>query len=397
MVLSKKAVLEVQELSRRAEVLARGSASQRKEADVLCQRINTIKQIGMSSDETRVLYADALVDETRGGSAEVTEKRHRAAFDKYARGGGDAELRNFEAGTQSLAATLGTEGGFFVPFAYDDTVYEAMAQVDPVMDRNVVGFTMTPTPSLQPSQISGYDLSSITGQLIGESTQQTPQAIPTVAGGILNANKIFKASMAASLESIEDVPDFTTKVIRAGSVALARKVGQSVMSGRGGTDITGISQSISTTLSNATAGKLTLSDLLNFYFAVNVFYRKSPKAGWLFSDSVYKLVRAAVDGQGRPLIDVIDDKEMLLGRPIFVSPSLGAGYSSIGVQGALIFGDLSHILVRASRPTMTLSFEQAEADITTGQGMYIFRMRADASYFDPSSGATPPLVQAAIS
>jgi hypothetical protein len=86
-----------------------------------------------------------------------------------------------------------------------------------------------------------------------------------------------------------------------------------------------------------------------------------------------------------------------MGEPVYVSPSLATAYSSIGLTGALVFGDLSHIIVRASWPTFQPSFEQAEADITKGEAIYIFRFRADALVFDPSGGVTPPLILAAVS
>lgn len=272
-----------------------------------------------------------------------------------------------------------------------------MSQVDPVMDPSVVGFTMTPGATLQPIQIPGYDLSTITGALIGETVQQTPQLIPTVSDGVLQNTKIFKASFAASWEALTDIPDFPTKIVRAGSVALARKIGQSVMSGHGGADISGITQSLSATLSNGTAGKITLADINNWYFAVNKLYRASPKCGRLVTDGCYKFLRAAVDTSGRPLLNVAKDDALLMGKPVHVSPSLATLYSSIGLQGALIFGDLSYLIVRASRPTFQLSFEGSLADITKGEGEYIFRCRADASLFDPSGGANPPLMMAAIS
>jgi HK97 family phage major capsid protein len=112
---------------------------------------------------------------------------------------------------------------------------------------------------------------------------------------------------------------------------------------------------------------------------------------WLMNDAVYKFVRSAVDNSGRPLLNVVDDQELLLGKPVYVSPSLATIYSSLGLTGAIIFGDLSSIVVRASRPTFQRSIEQSQVDITKGEALYIVRCRADAAFFDPSSGITPPL------
>jgi len=116
----------------------------------------------------------------------------------------------------------------------------------------------------------------------------------------------------------------------------------------------GITNLISSSYTNGTSGKLTLEDINRIYFGVNRFYRAAPKAGWLVSDGVWKFLRAAQDTNGRPLLGVVDDQEMLLGKPVYNCPSLGATYLSLGLTGAILSGDLSHIVVRSSRPGLSV-------------------------------------------
>jgi len=399
MSLSKKAILEIQELSSKAEMLARGNPSQRKEADVLCQRISTIRQVGLSSDEVRALYAEALNESIAPSKAQATDAEYRSRFDNYLAGRtSERELRDFLAGTQSITYTQEIAGGALVPFQYDETLREAMAQTDPVLSADVTSFSMTPGPTLQPEQISGYDLSNIQASIVGEASQQNPQTIPIVLGATLKNSIIFKASFAASVEAETDIPSFGQKITRAGAVALARKIGSSVLGGRGGTDIAGVVQALgSATVNNGTAGKITLTDINNIYFSVDRFYRAAPRCGWLMNDAAFKLLRGSVDSQNRPLLNVERDGETLLGRPIYVSPSMGRAYSSIGLVGAVIFGDLSSIVVRASRPTIQRSIQSGQADISKGEALWIARCRADASFFDPTGGTNPPAVLAAVS
>ena len=397
--LSNKAVLEMSNLSLRAEQLARGGAADRLQASILTQRIASIRQQGISSDEVRVKYAGALAEElglSRDNSKEAAEYRTR--FDRYVAGREDhIELRDFLAGQQTLSYTEGIQGGYMVPFAYDSDVREAMAQTDRILSEDVTDFTMTAGPFLQPQQVSGYDLSTIAAALVGETVQQTAQVIPTVAGGTLKSNFTFRVSLGSSLEAEQDVPDFSQKIVRASSVALARAIGQHVISGIGGTnDINGISRQLSSSYMNGTGGKITLTDLNAIYFGVNRWYRAAPKAGWLVSDGGYKLIRAATDTNGRPLLDVIDDQEMLLGKPLYLCPSLGSVYTSIGLTGALVFGDLSHIVIRASRPTLQRITQSDIVDVTKGESLFIGRCRADALVFDPSSGNYPPLTLATL-
>ena len=269
-------------------------------------------------------------------------------------------MRDFLAGTQQISWTSGQTGGYFVPFAYDDIVREAMAQVDPILSVDVTSFDMTSGPFLQPEQISGYDLSIVNAELLGESVQQTAQPIPAVLGGVLRNNLIFKASFAASMEAEVDIPDFAAKITRAASVALARRIGTSVLTGRGGNDISGVVQALgSPSVANANSGKLTLADINNIFFSVNRWYRAAPKCGWLMTDGAYKFLRNAVDSQNRPLLNVERDSETLLGKPVLICPSLANLYASIGIQGALIFGDLASIVIRCSRPAVQRHTELA--------------------------------------
>jgi len=396
MSLSNKAILEISELSSRAERLAKGSVTERKQSDILIQRISTIKMTGLSSDEMRARYAGALGEELGGNQAE-----HRARFDKYLAGKiNETEMRDFEAGTQSISyipAGAGAMGGFLVPTVYDSTLRVAMAQVDQVLDEDVTDFSFSGGAWLHPEQVSGYDLSSIAGQLVGETVQQTGLVIPTVAGATLRNNLTFRATFGASLEAEQDIPAFAEKIVRAAGVALARIIASHILIGRGGAaDITGIATLLTSSYTNATSGKLTLTDLSAIYFGVNRFYRQSKKAGWLVSDGGYKLIRQAVDGAGRPLVDVIDGQEVLFGKNIYLCPSLGALYSSIGLTGAILFGDLSHVVIRASRPTIQRTVEQTITDITRGECLYVARCRADATIFDPSGGNTPPIILATV-
>ncbi len=172
-----------------------------------------------------------------------------------------------------------------MPNVHIPTVYEAMNQVDEILNPNVCDFTMTDSSTLQPSQVSGYNLALITAQLVAETVQQVAQVIPPVAGGTLRSDITFRASFAASLEAEQDIPGFGQKIVRAASVALARKIGQFIVAGRRGADMSGIATQLSPSVSNGSAGKLTLTDVTNFYFTMNRFYRRSPKCAWLVDDA----------------------------------------------------------------------------------------------------------------
>jgi HK97 family phage major capsid protein len=401
--LSKQAILEVSELQSKAETLSRGSASERAQATVLVQRIKTIREVGLSSDEVRKLYSEALSESI---TPSKPKDEYRTKFDNYLAGpvtgiphrGGmsrlERELRDFLAGTQSITYTQGVAGGYTVPMEYDASLRQAMAQVDPILDDDVTSFEMNDGPLFRPTRVSGYDLSSISAAVIGEATQQTVQGIPSVAGAQLRSDIIFKASFAATMEAEDDIPGFGQKIVRASSVSLARKIGQSVVQGNGGTDISGFLKNLPTSATNATPGKVVNTDITALFFKVNKWYRDSEKAGWLLSDPAYQLVRNATDNQGRPLLDFQDEKETLLGKPIYICPSLvNSAFFSLGVS-AVIFGDLASIVIKASKPAIQRVVNIPPSDITAGKSAYIARMKADATLFDPSLGTNPPVAMA---
>jgi len=341
-------------------------------------------------------FADALVEDT--AARKPNEARHKKLFENYLLSGNDKELRDFLAGTESITYTNLASGGATVPIAYDDTLRKAMAQVDPILDENVTSFSMGDSESLQPHRISGYDLSTIAAlATIDGVASQASQLIPPVAGAGLKANLVFKTTLGCTQEIEQDAAEFGNALMRAGETALARAIGRSAISGQGGTDILGIARTIGITPGlQTTPGKLVLADLLAYYFSINAFYRNSPKAAWMMNDGAYKVVRNAQDNQGRPLINVSGDDLTLLGHPVYISPSLVTPFVSIGFLGAIIFGDLASIVIKTNRPVVKRIVQASIVDITQGKSAYIFRCRADASYFDPSSGANPPLVMGAV-
>jgi HK97 family phage major capsid protein len=374
------------------DLLAKGDTAGSEKAK---RRAEELGNVGLSSEELRQKYSAALLEDATA-HVKRDAAAYRQKFDAYLAGNfPKEELRDWLAGQQSISYTQGIPGGFTVPMEYDPTLRTAMAQVDPLLDDTVTDFQMTDGTTLQPSTVSGFDLSTISGQIVTEATRQNPQVIPTVKGGTLRSDIIFKASFAASMEGEQDIPNFSTKIVRSSAVALARKIGASVLNGKGGIDMTGIISSLgSPTVNNQSAGKATSTDINSIYFAVNRWYRAQDKCAWLMSDQAYKYVRNATDNQGRPLIDMEGDSEMLLGKPLYVCPSLASTtFFSIGV-GPVLFGDLSHIVIRASRPGIQRSIQLSQADITSGEALYIGRARADATLFDPSSGSTPPIVMA---
>jgi len=298
----------------------------------------------------------------------------------------------------TLGYVTGNEGGYLVPQEFNDDVIHGMAQFDPLLDKDVVTLIESNDFSLKPFVIPGWDLSTFAATKVSETSGPTASTPPLVAGTLLNSYK-YAAALPVSIELEEDAFAPMMKIINdAYVIAFARGIGVDLAIGNGTTApqgvLTGAGSSVYTT---ASPNALVLNDFENVYFKVNRIHRNAPKCAWLMSDSVYQLARKAVDTVGNPLLKVHKDKEMIMGKPVLVSPSLPAYNASIGAQAGTfcVFGDLSHMFVRVSKMILHRSW-QAQGYVEQGKALYSGYLRCDAKVFDPSSGNVPPIVCASL-
>jgi len=311
------------------------------------------------------------------------------------------EYRTMQEGQPApgtLGYVTGNEGGYLVPQEFNDDVIHGMAQFDPLLDKDVVTLIESKDFSLKPFVIPGWDLSTFAATKVSETSGPTASTPPLVAGKLLNSYK-YAAALPISIELEEDAFEPMMKIMNdAYVIAFARGIGVDLAIGNGTTApqgvLTGAGASVYTTASSTA---LVLNDFESVYFQVNRIHRNAPKCAWLMSDSVYQMARKAVDTVGNPLLKVHKDKEMIMGKPVLVSPSLPAYNASIGAQAGTfcVFGDLSHMFVRVSKMILHRSW-QSQCYVEKGQALYSGYMRADAKVFDPTSGGTPPIVSASL-
>jgi HK97 family phage major capsid protein len=311
------------------------------------------------------------------------------------------EYRTMQEGQPApgtLGYVTGNEGGYLVPQEFNDDVIHGMAQFDPLLDKDVVTLIESKDFSLKPFVIPGWDLSTFAATKVSETSGPTASTPPLVAGKLLNSYK-YAAALPISIELEEDAFEPMMKIMNdAYVIAFARGIGVDLAIGNGTTApqgvLTGAGASVYTTASSTA---LVLNDFESVYFQVNRIHRNAPKCAWLMNDAAYQMARKAVDTVGNPLLKLHKDKEMIMGKPVLVSPSLPAYNASIGAQAGTfcVFGDLSHMFVRVSKMILHRSW-QAQGYVEKGQALYSGYMRADAKVFDPTAGGTPPIVSASL-
>lgn len=363
----------------------------------------TGKQSGMSkTEEARVNVLLAKIAALRQSAIAPNDftRRWMSAFLKGLEVPGESRGNDVLAGKETITYGQGPAGGYLVPTEFNQALVLGLAQWDPLLDEDVVTLIASDDYSLRPMNVPGWDLSTYAAQRVGEATQQNPQAVPTSAQAFLNGYT-YKATLDASFEFEEDNAfQPTIELMRvAFDIAMARGIGVDLVSGTGTAQPQGIVTGAHN--SGVTTGALntvTYTDVENVYFSVNRLYRNSPKCAWLVTDAVYELIRKSVDDNHRPLINIVGDRELLMGKPIYICPSLPAYNASLGAQlpgSFCVFGDLSHYIARVSAFYLTRSM-QAPGYVEYGKGLYTALCRADGRVLDPTGGTTAPIVYATL-
>ncbi len=363
------------------------------EADEISKRTDVSKR-----DESRLSFLFSKVKALQSGKVGSASDETRSYFSDLFKGK-EQRTTFMQEGTQSITYSQSQLGGTLVPQEFYDQLVVGMAQFDPLLNKDIVTLIESGDGSLKPLPIPGWDLSTFAAQLVAEGAFQVPQTPPTVAGIILNGYK-FMAGIPVSMELEEDAFDAMTSLMNtAFTIGMARGIGKYLVTGTGSGQpqgvLTGAGASVYTTNAN---GVLSLNDFEAVYFAVNRIHRASPKCAWLMTDTVYQMARKAVDAGGHPLLKLHHDDETIMGKPVYVTPSLPEYNASLGAQAAgsfCVFGDLSHFFVRVSKMSLKRQ-TQGVGYIERGVARYNGTMRADATIFDPTSGGSSPIVCATL-
>lgn len=362
-------------ISEAENISAKPELSKRDETriNVLLAKIAALKQAAMAPDDYVKRWFNAFM---KGGAVPESPEQRAAML----------------AGSQTITYTQGAAGGFLVPTEFNDALVYGLAQVDPLFDKNAVTFIKSKGFALRPFKAPAWDLSTIIATKVTEANQQADGAVQAVATQQLNSFT-YRTTLAASFEFEEDDFEPTMEqMINAFEWSFARGIGADLINGNGTTAPQGIvTGAVNSGYTTATTGKISLTDILSIYFALNRIYRVQPKCAWVMNDTVYQFVRAAVDGSQRPLLNVNKDKETLLGKPVLISPTMGSTPNSKGI----IFGDLSRYFVRVSDVSVTRNLE-APGYIEKGIGLYTARLRCDAKILDPTGGGVPPIIYATL-
>lgn len=389
--------------------LSQGSATQRKEADVLLSRVSVITRTGLSTEERSVIEK---------------EERARQAEEKYSRefrSGvifgrmSEEEMRRREAeyratvneywGRPTTETYVGgpTSGqsGVLVPMEFQRATLNKVAQYTPLLDPTLVTLDESGDYSLRGKVFPGWDLTTYKAVRVNDVTQMSPNdnAAPA-AYAAFTKSYIYRTSLAIALELEQDSASdggIVESLSKAYAIAFARGIGADLINGNGTTQPQGL---LNGAVDTQNAEPLSFNFLCDLFWNLNRLYRASDKCAWVMHDDAYQAIRKLTDNNGRPLINIVDDKELLFGKRVVISPDMPhtPANTSPATSGKIIFGDLSSFVVRVSRMTVQRAVEAGlpggVGSVDRGECLLNGRMRCDAIVHDASLGAVPPILVA---
>jgi len=322
--------------------------------------------------EERLAAMEARVEEARAkarpnmsgegrGSDEPAKPDYRAAFIELARAGFDVQeispearavikagyVANIEGRAQTAGTT--TAGGHTVPTELAAVIDKTMKAWGPMYDEAIC--TVINTAGGNALDFPTVDDTSVAMAQHTEASAMTDDASADATFGKMTLNayaydtKWVQVSMELLQDSTVDIETFIGEML---GERVARRVNTELTTGDGTGDPTGIVVGSSAGKSAASTTAFTADEVIDLFHSVDPAYRASPKARFMFHDSVLAAIRKLKDGQGQYLWSMGDIRTgvagTLLGQPYSVNQAMSSTFTT--GQKLILFGDLSKYYVR---------------------------------------------------
>jgi len=392
MALSISAQMELRAAQQEAEGISTKPAAQltpqdKRRFDFLMSQISLLKS-GALSDETRMASADAPADEFGFAKTDRTEQARtkNAGLQSFREYMSRGEFRTYSA----MNTVTGANGGYLLPVEFERILLQGMAQYDDLLNPDNV--RVIPTQNGHTLSLPSIDLSTITSAIVTQNTQQAPVANPVIASNSFGGFSYKTDPLAVTLELEQDSFESTMQILMtAFGVGLARGIGADLVNGTGsGAPMGLLTAAANSGITTAAAGVISATDIESIYFSVNRAYRNSPKCAWVISDAVYQMIRVAKDTNSRPLLNMVEDKELLFGKRVLIAPSMPSAAGSKGIA----FGDLSQFAVRVVGSPEVKRASETPGYVEKGIALYTGWLRVDSGLIAP--GSVAPIVYATL-
>jgi HK97 family phage major capsid protein len=346
---------------------------------------NLTKELASKADEVRESAAPAKVEA-------------RDAFNAYLRKGvqgltaGEAraiqELRAAGADAANVS-NVAADGGFLVPENWSDFVSATelfKSDIEKVA-------TVLRTSNGQPFNLPATDDTGVVAAILGQATAVTRKDMEftnvkfdpfTYSSGLVQVSNQLMSDNAFDLSS------FVGNLL---AQRLNRGINGGLTTGAGdASNPQGIVTGSSLGKTAAGIAAVTIPEVMDLFYSVDVSYRNAPNAGFMMNSTTAKAIRVLGFGETNDFPAYVPgmsvgEPDMLFGKPVYINEdmaSLATGNKTI------IFGDLSQYYVHEAGGVQILRLNERYADeLSTG---FIGYRRIDGNVLQ--SSAIKHLIQA---
>jgi HK97 family phage major capsid protein len=301
-----------------------------------------------------------------------------------------------------------TGNGYFVPNAWYESVYSAMAAYDPLFDDDFCTVIRTDNGRPLPIPLIG-DIEKVS-HVVSESSSRTISSLANTGQAVLGVYTYDSGRWPVSLEAVQDLQgafSISNLALRCFSSRHARGISADLLTGNG----SGVPLGLLTALSNigvppvtaqgssvndgtaATgANSLGSQDFSNLIADLDSAYLDSPKAAFIMNRTTLGAVDAVVDKMGHPanIVQYVDGKPFINGIPVRISPSM----PNIGPsQTPVLLGDFSYWatrLVMADDNVGLRVYRESPSTIENGNVELASFCRAGGALLYEDSGSPAP-------
>jgi len=314
------------------------AAEERAERQRELRRPGTSGETGGSDAGEAMTYRDAFIELARNGfDPQAISTEARAAIKT-----GVTEFRAQTAGTT-------TAGGFTVPTDLAATIDLTLKAWGPMYDEAIT--TVLNTASGNPLDFPKTDDTAVTISQHTEATAMTDDGSKDAAFTkmTLNAYAYDTSWVQVSMELMQDsnvnIESFIGELL---GERMARRVNTELTTGDGTGDPNGVVTASTAGKTAALTTAFTADEVIDLFHSVDPAWRASPKARFMFSDSVLAAIRKLKDGQGQYIWSMGDIRVgqpgLLLGQPYSVNQAMSAAFTT--GQKLILFGDFGKYYVR---------------------------------------------------
>ena len=254
-----------------------------------------------------------------------------------------------------------TAGGYLVPQGFSEELVEQMKFWGGMREVSRIYPTATGNQIDWPT----YDDTAAVATIVGEAAA-IPELDIVFAQKQLNAYKYTSGYVDVSWELLQDsFFNFEALLARAFAIRFGRGTNLHFTGGNGTTQPEGIVEAINSTLTLATGGALSYTDVVNLKYSVNKAYRMMPNTGFMFNDDVEKRLMLIATSEAMPLwAPSIRDgaPDTILGEPYTINNDMSTDFA-VGAdkKSVMIYGALDTYLIRDVQPMTMMRLDELKA------------------------------------